>query len=97
MKLTLTLVHEFLESKDKATFDEIYATVKKELWNEWVETFNGMTENQIEARKKGELFTYLTTDGRFIMPDNDNWALAKNYSFDEIKKLRINIGENNEN
>lgn len=90
----LTVAYEVLQKHDKATFEEIFEEVKKEQKVLWKELFPGELLTTIEKKKAGELFTYLTTDGRFIMVDDKHWTLVENLPFDEVKKLRVNIGEN---
>ena len=97
MKLMLTVAFEFLDNKEQATFKQIFDEVKKELKTHWKKSFPTLTADQIDVKKKGELFTYLSTDGRFVMTDNTHWGLVQNFSFDDIKKMRVNVGENNEN
>lgn len=96
MKLMLTVAFEYLQTKGQATFKQLFDEVKKELKNHWKKSFPNLSADQIDTKKKGELFTYLTTDGRFVMTDNTHWGLMHDYSFEEIKKMKVNIGENNE-
>lgn len=96
MKLMLTLTFEFLKEKKKATFKQIFEKVSKELKKQWIENSPREQIHKIENKKRGELFTYLTTDGRFVMPSKTHWSLVENFSVDDIKKMRVNIGENTE-
>lgn len=94
MKLMLTVAYDVLKKRDHATFQELFDAVKEEQKLIWKELFPGELMSKIEVRKMGELFTYLTTDGRFVMIDDSHWTLTENLSHDEVQKLRVNIGEN---
>ena len=94
MKLMLTLTFEFLKKNKKATFKQIFEKVSKELKNNWIENSPKEQFQKIQNKKRGELFTYLTTDGRFVMPSKTHWSLVENFSVYDIKKMRVNIGEN---
>lgn len=96
MKLMITIAHEYLQQKGEATFKQIFDEVKKQQKDVWKQIFVGQTMDKIEIKKGGELHTYLTTDGRFIMTDDKKWALVADFTYEDVQKMKMNIGENHE-
>ena len=96
MEMMLSVINNFLSKNEKATFNQIFLEIKSILKDRWKNRFPNLSIIEIETKKKGELFSYLNTDGRFIRLDDEYWALTHNYSYKEIRKMRASISENKE-
>lgn len=93
MKNMLKVVEEFLKkNKDGATFNEIFDNVKVEMKETWTELFPTKIK-QIEEEKIGELYTLMCVDGRFVRNNEHKWFLVDVMSYDDVKRMKINIGE----
>lgn len=95
MKVMREVAVELLEKKDESSpviprlhFNEIWAKVVEEIGSKW-ESENKKFVNA----KMGELYTMMTTNGEFVKDKDDMWSLTKNYTFSEIQKMKINVGE----
>lgn len=95
MKVMREVAVELLEKKDAASteiprlpFDAIWQHVNVEIGHKW----EGATKKFVNA-KMGELYTMMTTNGEFVKDKDDMWSLTKNYTFSEIQKMKINVGE----
>ncbi len=95
MQTMLEVVRSFLEgSADmNATFKQIWATVLKEKKDDWKKDSPKVLVKEIESTKKAELYTLLTVSGEFVKTEADKFALVKNYTYDEVKKMKVNVGE----
>lgn len=101
MKSMLEIAMDVVRENGELSFKDIFNKVKSIKESEWKqdEEGNKLTEEKYKGKlekKQGELFTYLTLDGRFVMTNTNVWDLVENHSFENIKKMRINVGENNE-
>ena len=95
--MILEIVLKFLKEKKEASFEEIFSEIQLQLESKWKRNFEEtMNMDKIIAKKKGELFGYLNTDGRFIMLSDKRWSLTHRYSYDKIRKLRATIIQNSE-
>lgn len=83
---------EFLLEKKTATFKQTWDHVNKKLKANWNEKYSEKPE-AIEKIKIGELYTMLTSHGDFVKNEKEQWSLSKFYSFEEVQKMKINVGE----
>ena len=95
MKTILEVSREFLVSKDDgiATFKQIWAEVNKEKRQEWKTESPKELIKDIESAKRAELYTLLTISGEFIKTENDKFGLVKDFTYNEVKKMKVNVGE----
>lgn len=95
MKIMKQVAFDFLEEKKSATFQETWDHVKIELKSDW-ETIYAKEKIDIDAIEKlkiGELYTMFTTDGEFVKSEKDMWTLSHFYSYEQVQKMNINVGE----
>ena len=90
MKLMKDIAIQFLDEKKSASFDDLWAHIKKTLEKEWEESYNSKIDDIIKS-KIGELYLMLTSRGEFIRKVDSTWSLVKFYSFEELQKMKINV------
>lgn len=93
MKIMKEIVTELLEKKKNESFENIWEHVKKNSMKEWLSAYADTKESELERNKIGELYTMLTTQGDFVKDNTEKWSLSKNFSYEEVKKMKINIVE----
>ncbi len=93
MHTMLSVAYEFLETKEEATFTQIWKEVIKKMKPLWKVHFPTLLIKDIEDKKISELHTLLTVDGRFTKTKKDVWVLIENYTYEEVKQMKVNVGE----
>lgn len=89
----LDVAYDFLKKKESVNFTTLFDHVAEEMKPLWKERFPTVLLKDIYQDKAAEFYTWLSIDGRFIRDNANNWSLIDRYTFDEVKKIRINIGE----
>lgn len=89
----LSVTNNFLEEKETATFNQIYTAVAKALKSEWKKQNPKKLMAEIELDKKAELYTLITISGTFVKVSNSKFGLAKNFTFEEVQKMKVNPDE----
>ena len=89
----LTITTNFLLEKETATFNQVYQAVAKELKLEWKKQNPKKLMSEIELDKKAELYTLITASGQFIRMSNSKFGLARNFTYEEIQKMKVNQEE----
>lgn len=90
MKLMREITVDFLNEKKSATFNEIWEHIKETLSSEWSNSYKAK-EDEINKIKIGELYLMLTAQGEFIRKADETWSLVKFYSFEELRRMKINV------
>ncbi len=95
METMLEIARDFLSNGDdkSATFKKIWAEVLKVKKEQWKKDSPKVLVKEIESQKRAELYTLLTVSGEFVKTATDDFALIKNFTFEEVKKMKINVGE----
>lgn len=91
MKLMLQVAFDYLKTHKKASLSNIFQTIKTELKVHWKQSFPELMMEKIEEKKLGELYTYLTTDGRFVMLDKDVWTIVSALTSKELLAARSKV------
>lgn len=94
MKNMIDVAYDYLKEKDFASFKDIFTFVANEMNDQWKKTFSEKQFKDSVDDKRAELYTVLSVDGRFVRNNDNQWFLTENFSYEEVKKMRINIGEN---
>lgn len=89
----LSITHDFLVEKETGTFNQIYQAVAKELKSDWKKQNPKKLMAEIELDKKAELYTLITVSGYFIKVSNAKFGLAKDFTYEEIQKMKVNSDE----
>lgn len=95
MNTMLESAINFLNTKEEkvATFKQIWGEVNKEKRQQWKAESPKELIKDIESRKRAELYTLLTVSGKFIKTENDKFGLVANYTFNEVKKMKVSVSE----
>lgn len=95
MNTILEVAVIFLKSKEEkvATFKQIWGEVNKEKRKQWKAESPKNLIKDIESAKRAELYTLLTVSGQFIKTENDKFGLVENYTFNEVKKMKVSVSE----
>ena len=93
MKIMKQVAFEFLKENKTAPFEKIWENTINELSSDWQMIYKKLDITEIKKLKIGELYTMLTSDGEFVRNEKEEWSLSKFYSFEEVQKMKINVGE----
>ncbi|NQZ66099.1 MAG: hypothetical protein HRT99_02650 [Mycoplasmatales bacterium] len=93
MKTMKTVANDFLLNKKTSEFEDIWNEVKKELLDDWKKLYPKTSENEISKVKIGELYSMLTSNGEFIRDTNELWSLSEFYTYEDVQKMKINVGD----
>lgn len=91
MKLMLEVAYNYLRANKEASLSAVFDNVKKELENHWKNSFPGVTMEKIEEQKLGELYTYLTTDGRFVMLEKNVWTINATLTSQQLLSAKSKV------
>ena len=90
MKTIASVAYEYLKKEEKASFDSIWKFVYQELKSSWKTRNPQILLKDLEEPKKSELYYLLTVDGRFIKVEDGEFSLVENFTYEEVKKIRMN-------
>ncbi|WP_127942913.1 MULTISPECIES: hypothetical protein [unclassified Mycoplasma] len=90
------VVKDLLTEHKTLSFQEIWSSLKKTMAAKWSKNPTDLKSDEFEKKKIGELYYMLTVDGDFVRQNENHWGLTKRLSYEEIKKTRIRVPENNE-
>lgn len=85
------VAEQYLLKNGSAPFTKIWKHVFTTMKPQWKEQFPTKLLKDIEKSKIGELHTLLTVSGTFARLLNTEYVLAESLSYEEIKKLKINV------
>ncbi len=93
MKTMKMVAKEFLLAKKTADFQEVWEKVKGDLLSDWKDQYPKSSDHEIDRAKIGELYSMLTSNGQFIRDTNEKWSLSEFYTYEEVQKMKINVGD----
>lgn len=78
MQTMVDIAFEFLKTREKANFADIFDVIETNFQLKWQEESenNKVDYEDIQIRKRGELYKLLTVDARFKYEQNNNWSAA---------------------